>query len=82
MTPPIPKKAILQTAATESYSKAGAAMDQARPLIAKLTDTEAEPSKPGSDGETAGDPADVTPRQGQPTRVGRFARLRTSKETP
>ena len=43
----IPKKAVLQTAATDTYSKDGAAMDQARPLIAKLDVTKRKPPKAG-----------------------------------
>ena len=56
MAATIPKKAVLQTAATDTYSKDGAAMDQARPLIAKLDVTNGkspEAGKPGDTGKTA-----------------------------
>lgn len=45
MATTVPKKAVLQTAATDSYSKPGAAMDQAKPLIGKLNDAEGKPTK-------------------------------------
>jgi hypothetical protein len=40
-----PKKALLQSAAADSYSKAGAEMKQAEPPLAKLNVNVSKPSK-------------------------------------
>ena len=49
-----PRKAILQIAAAESYSKAGTEMKKAEPLLAKPNIGGSKPSKPGHADEKGG----------------------------
>lgn len=45
MAPPNQKEAVLQSAAADSYSKAGAEMKQAEPQLAKPDVSASKPSK-------------------------------------
>lgn len=47
MATPNPKKAVLQSAAADTYSKAGAEMKQAELLLAKPDVSASKPSKAG-----------------------------------
>ena len=46
MVTPIPRKAVLQSAAADSYSKAGAEMKRAEPPLAKPNVSVSKPTKP------------------------------------